>query len=415
MFRVLHDGVEQPDTTVDKPSLQALELQSERPLGWLWQDTIPLGKLTLIEGPPAVGKLFVALDIAALESCGVEFGEDDSIYRDGQPVVVIDNLEHYGRLEPETIYHDGREQGFSEKTLIAARDDLGARSFKVGFGETGSWLWTLKPESEVSEADIQNALAGTPQELASNSLPDHLEPLTLDSSPASGEGSIPIGPQREDEQEATGPEFAQTGCHEDAADAAQKSEDFGVLSKHGREMGLAAALGMGWVVLNGFQDAALSEVSRLPLHFAAALPATETAEQDHLDGEVAREDAGTFGNLHHRWWRGFVTCASTCSSSLSGERRARQVENLPHGSVGTCPPEFAWTEVHPACRRPIVTLSCRGRYSGILQSLTRLVMTNNRQGRPTAGGQRPRGAADVRSIRADDLVCNTTPATSCGR
>ena len=51
------------------------ECRGERPLRWLWQDKIPLGKLTLIEGPPAVGKLFVALDIAARVSTGALGGE----------------------------------------------------------------------------------------------------------------------------------------------------------------------------------------------------------------------------------------------------------------------------------------------------------------------------------------------------
>jgi len=52
---------------------------SERPLRWLWQDKIPLGKLTLIEGPPAVGKLFVALDIAARVSTGTLGGRNDDL------------------------------------------------------------------------------------------------------------------------------------------------------------------------------------------------------------------------------------------------------------------------------------------------------------------------------------------------
>ena len=70
VFRVLHDKGLQVDCTYNRPELQALEACSDRPLRWLWHDKIPLGKLTLIEGPPAVGKLFVALDIAARVSNG---------------------------------------------------------------------------------------------------------------------------------------------------------------------------------------------------------------------------------------------------------------------------------------------------------------------------------------------------------
>ena len=74
VFRVLHDKGLALDCTYDRPELQAMSSQSERPLRWLWQDKIPLGKLTLIEGPPAVGKLFVALDIAARVSSGALCG-----------------------------------------------------------------------------------------------------------------------------------------------------------------------------------------------------------------------------------------------------------------------------------------------------------------------------------------------------
>ncbi len=70
VYRVLHDKGLQLDCTYNRPELHAMNSQTERPLRWLWQDKIPLGKLTLIEGPPAVGKLFVALDIAARVSTG---------------------------------------------------------------------------------------------------------------------------------------------------------------------------------------------------------------------------------------------------------------------------------------------------------------------------------------------------------
>ena len=79
VFRVLHDKGLKLDCTYNRPLLTALNECSERPLRWLWQDKIPLGKLTLIEGPPAVGKLFVALDIAARVSNGALGGEHDGV------------------------------------------------------------------------------------------------------------------------------------------------------------------------------------------------------------------------------------------------------------------------------------------------------------------------------------------------
>jgi hypothetical protein len=76
-FRVLHTDDKKPESTWDKPRLTPLEWVSERPLRWLWDKKIPLGKLTLIEGPPCVGKLYVALDIAARASTGALCVEKD--------------------------------------------------------------------------------------------------------------------------------------------------------------------------------------------------------------------------------------------------------------------------------------------------------------------------------------------------
>ena len=77
VFRVLHDKGPTLDCTYNRPKLRAMNSQTERPLRWLWQDKIPLGKLTLIEGPPAVGKLFVALYIAARVSTGTLGGQEE--------------------------------------------------------------------------------------------------------------------------------------------------------------------------------------------------------------------------------------------------------------------------------------------------------------------------------------------------
>jgi hypothetical protein len=89
MFRVLHDKGLQLDCTYNRPELRAINVCSERPLRWLWHDKIPLGKLTLIEGPPAVGKLFVALDIAARVSTGALLEE-----KDRSPREATDRAEH---------------------------------------------------------------------------------------------------------------------------------------------------------------------------------------------------------------------------------------------------------------------------------------------------------------------------------
>lgn len=41
------------------------------PVTWLWPSRIPLGKFTLLDGDPGLGKTLVALDLAARVSCGL--------------------------------------------------------------------------------------------------------------------------------------------------------------------------------------------------------------------------------------------------------------------------------------------------------------------------------------------------------
>jgi hypothetical protein len=115
-------------------------------------------------------------------------------------------------IPAEKIYDAGREQGFSKNKLIAARDELGARTFKVGFGRRGGWMWTMKPESEVTDVEVQFASIGLPKDFAFE-LEDELE-ASLSEEEAAG-------------QEEYGPS---------AAHAAQESENFGVLNEKGRKM-----------------------------------------------------------------------------------------------------------------------------------------------------------------------------------
>jgi hypothetical protein len=67
-------------------------------------------------------------------------------------------------IRADRIYDAGREQGFSKNKLIAAREEIGARTFKIGFGRKGGWLWTLKPEAEVTDEEVQIASIGLPQD-----------------------------------------------------------------------------------------------------------------------------------------------------------------------------------------------------------------------------------------------------------
>lgn len=53
-------------------SLVMVRLSDVQPeqVSWLWQDRIPLGKVTILTGDPGLGKSFITMDLAARVSCG---------------------------------------------------------------------------------------------------------------------------------------------------------------------------------------------------------------------------------------------------------------------------------------------------------------------------------------------------------
>ena len=115
-------------------------------------------------------------------------------------------------VRADSIYDAGREQGFSKNKLIATREEVGARTFKVGFGGAGGWLWTLKPESEVTTAEVQMASIGLPKDYS-------FEPEDGLEMPLPGE------------EGAGQDDHAGSEAH-----GAQESENFGVLNENGRKM-----------------------------------------------------------------------------------------------------------------------------------------------------------------------------------
>jgi putative DNA primase/helicase len=53
------------------------EIESQM-VDWLWQDRIPIGKLTLLAGEPGLGKTFLSMDLAARVSTGAAFPDNAS-------------------------------------------------------------------------------------------------------------------------------------------------------------------------------------------------------------------------------------------------------------------------------------------------------------------------------------------------
>src|SRR5438874_161972 len=48
-----------------RPQVRALSAVKARPVEWLWPGWIPLGKITVLDGDPGVGKSTLLLDLAA--------------------------------------------------------------------------------------------------------------------------------------------------------------------------------------------------------------------------------------------------------------------------------------------------------------------------------------------------------------
>ena len=78
---------------------------------WLWNPYIPLGKLTSLEGDPAVGKTWLALQIAAIISNGHSFPSMDGVARDGRA--------------PGRVIYMSAEDGLAD-TLRPRLDKVGA-------------------------------------------------------------------------------------------------------------------------------------------------------------------------------------------------------------------------------------------------------------------------------------------------
>src|SRR5262249_2987163 len=60
---------DEPEAPTEELGILLSTVQPER-VEWLWRDRIPLGKLTIIDGDPGLGKSVLTLDLAARVSVG---------------------------------------------------------------------------------------------------------------------------------------------------------------------------------------------------------------------------------------------------------------------------------------------------------------------------------------------------------
>jgi len=107
----------------NKPRPVIVRLAEVEPeeVAWLWEPYIPLGKLTILEGDPGVGKTWLALQLAAIVSRGAPFPGPDGVPKE--------------RREPANVVYLSAEDGLAD-TLRPRLDKAGADVSRV-FALTG--------------------------------------------------------------------------------------------------------------------------------------------------------------------------------------------------------------------------------------------------------------------------------------
>ena len=66
------------DTTLSSAVLRCAASVEPKKVEWLWKPYIPLGKLTVVQGHPGVGKSFLALNLTAIVSSGFSFPDPET-------------------------------------------------------------------------------------------------------------------------------------------------------------------------------------------------------------------------------------------------------------------------------------------------------------------------------------------------
>jgi hypothetical protein len=110
------------DETDDEVGVLMSDVTAER-VEWLWDGRIPLGKLTVLDGDPGLGKSLITMDLAARVTTGRAFPHGDVDH-----VGNLDHLDHVGHLGGVVIL--SAEDGLAD-TIRPRLDAAGADTSKI--------------------------------------------------------------------------------------------------------------------------------------------------------------------------------------------------------------------------------------------------------------------------------------------
>lgn len=131
------------------PSRAVTQLLSEvdpEPVNWLWEARIPLGKLTIQDGDPGLGKSVITIDIAARVSAGLAMPDGTASELGGPAGVVLVNAE------------DGLGDTIVPR-LIAAGADRTRIIALTGVAERLKGVMASRPVMLTDLAEIEHAIA----------------------------------------------------------------------------------------------------------------------------------------------------------------------------------------------------------------------------------------------------------------
>jgi hypothetical protein len=117
---VLEDPKSPMRLIMEPPSTRLSEVKAQQ-IDWLWQRRIPLGKITILDGDPGMGKSLLAINIAACLSTGRPM-PDDTPGRQGSTILIAPEDTIMPRMEaaggdPSKVFLLNTIEDFDEKRL----------------------------------------------------------------------------------------------------------------------------------------------------------------------------------------------------------------------------------------------------------------------------------------------------------